>query len=228
MTRAIHFSAVSVFLLALSASAQQAVACGEGNILYEDKMTSADESWGLASDTHSIGPEGMTWTLDPNVTWTTFNQTSLYTDFEVCVKAKMEYPDKSGAYVGVSFWGVDSKNNYTVDLFPSGGAVAVYRAQNGKYLKPVPYFKTDAVKTEQGATNELSFVVVGKHVVITVNGTKVKEFNGIPSADGGLVGLDFGTVSDDSGPTSITYWDFEVREPPPPEEAAPAPSKKKG
>jgi hypothetical protein len=139
---------------------------------------------------------------------------------------KMDYPEKSSGYVGLAIWGVDSKNNYTVDLFPSSAAVAVYRAQNGKYLKPVPYFKTDAVNTDQGATNELSVVVVGKHVVITVNGTKVKEFNGIPATDGGLVGLDLGTVSDDSGPSTMTYWDFQVREPPPQEEA-PAPSKKK-
>jgi len=222
-----HFSAISVFLLALSAGVQHAAACGDGNILYEDKMTSEDETWGLANDaTHSAGPKGMVWKLDPNVTWTTFNQTSLYTDFEVCVTTKMEYPDKSGGYVGLAFWGVDTKNNYTVDIFPSGGAIAVYRAQNGKYLKPVPYFKTSAVKTEQGASNELSVAVVGKHVVVTVNGTKVKEFNGVPSADGGLVGLDLGTVSDDSGPSTITYSDFQVREPPPVEET-PAPSKKK-
>ena len=82
------------------------------------------------------------------------------------------------------------------------------------------------MKKDRGATNELSIVVVGKHAVVTVNGKKVKEFNGIPPVEGGLVGLDFGTVSDDSGPTTITYWDFQVREPPPPEEA-PAPSQKK-
>ena len=52
----------------------------------------------------------------------------------------------------------------------------------------------------------------------------MKEFNGIPATDGGLVGLDLGT--DDSGPSTMTYWDFQVREPPPQEEA-PAPSKKK-
>ena len=82
------------------------------------------------------------------------------------------------------------------------------------------------MNTDQGATNELSIVVVGKHVVITVNGTKVKEFNGVPAADGGLVGSGFGTVSDNSGPSTIIYSDFQVREPPPQEEA-PAPSKKK-
>ena len=108
MSHAIHFSALSVILLALAGGAQQAAACGNGNILYEDPMTSEDESWGLVNDTtHTVGPEGMTWTLDPNVTWTTFNQTSLYTDFEICVQTKVEYPDKSGGYVGVSFWGVD-------------------------------------------------------------------------------------------------------------------------
>jgi hypothetical protein len=228
MQRSGYFSAAFFPLLMLVAGAQQALACGSGNILYEDKMVDTeDESWGWGEDpVRSVGSKGITWDLQPGVPWTTLNQTSLYNDFEVCAKIKMKYPEKSAGYAGVAIWGVDSKNNYTVDLFPADGAVGIYRAQNGKYLKPVPYFKTDAVKKEQGATNEISIVVVGKHAVLTVNGKKVKEFNGIPPAEGGLVGLDFGTITEDSGPSTITYWDFQVREPPPPEEA-PAPSKKK-
>ena len=229
MKRSVSISLMSLPLLLALAAGQPAAACGSGAILYEDKMTGPeDESWGWGEDSaRSIGPKGVSWKLDPNTTWTTLNQTSLYTDFEVCATIKMDYPEKSAGYVGLAFWGVDSKNNYTVDLFPADGAVAVYRAQNSKFLKPVPYFKSDAVKKGQGAANEVSIVVVGKHAVISINGKKVKEFNGIPPTDGGLVGLDFGTVSDDSGPSTLTYSDFQVREPPPQDEA-PAPSKKKG
>ena len=134
MQRWISFSAVP--LLMLIAGAQQAVACGSGTILYEDKMVgSEDESWGWGEDpVRSVGPKGVTWELQPGVPWTSLNQTSLYNDFEVCAKIKMEYPEKSAGYAGVSIWGADSKNNYTIDLFPSDGAD----------LKPVPYFKTDA------------------------------------------------------------------------------------
>ena len=69
----------------------------------------------------------------------------------------------------------------------------------------------EAISKEQGAVNELGIVVEGKHVVLTVNGTTITEFNGIPPESGGLVGLDFGTQSTDSGPTTLTFADFQVR-----------------
>ena len=58
--------------------------------------------------------------------------------------------------------------------------------------------------------NELGIVLEGKHVVLTVNGTTITEFNGI-HRKARLVGLDFGTQSTDSGPTTLTFADFQVR-----------------
>jgi hypothetical protein len=218
MKRSLPIDALAIPLLCLmNLGTQQAFACGNGNLLYEDTMQSLDESWGWTSDdpTRSVGAAGISWTLAPNSNLTLFNQTSLYNDFEVCVDLTMDKrPETSGGYLGVALWGFDTKNNYTIDIFPADGAVSVYRAQNGKFLKPVPYFKSGAVKTEPGATNELSVVVTGKHAVISVNGTKVKEFNGVVPAEGGLVGMDFGTSSSDSGPSTITFANFQVREPP--------------
>jgi hypothetical protein len=217
MNRSVLISAFPLPLFcSLYLGVQQAAACGDGNLLYEDKMQSSeDESWGWPQDpTRSIGTAGVSWKLEPNVAWTSFNQTSFYNDFEVCVDLATQYPEKSGGFLGVAFWGTDGKNNYTVDLFPADGGIGVYRRQNGKYLRPVPYFKSDAVKKEPGATNELSVITIGKHAIISVNGTKVKEFNGIPPVDGGLVGVDFSTISTDSGPSTFTYSNFQVREPP--------------
>ena len=82
--------------------------------------------------------------------------------------------------------GIDSSNNYSVDIFPADGGIAVYRLQNGKTLKPVPYQNHEAISKEQGAVNELGIVVEGKHVVLTVNGTTITEFNGIPPEGGGF------------------------------------------
>jgi len=217
MKRSVQVSLYAVPLFCLMyLGTQPAAACGDGNVLFEDSMQSLDESWGWTEDpTRSVGEAGITWNLAPNQNLTAFNQTSLYNDFELCVDLTVdERPETSGVYLGVAFWGFDSKNNYTVDIFPADGGVAVYRAQNGKFLKPVPYFKSDAVDKKAGATNELVIVVTGKHAVISVNGTTVKEFNGVPPAEGGLVGLDFGTASSDSGPTTLTFSNFQVREPP--------------
>lgn len=206
-----------------------ASACGNGSVLFEDKLASGfDESWGWSEDaTRSLAPSGVSWTLQPNASWMTLNQTSLYEDFEVCADLAMTYPATSSGFIGLAFWGVDAKNNYTVDLFPAAGGIGIFRTQNGKVLKPVPYFKSDAVKTAPGAANALSIAVSGKHVAVSVNGVMVKEFNGIPPSDGGLVGIDLGTASSDSGQTTFTYSDFQVREPPAPEPDLSQSSKKK-
>jgi len=216
MTSSVRFSLLAIQLLLACVGARDAVACGNGNVLFEDSMQSLDDSWGWTDDaTRSVSQAGLTWTLAPSQNLTVFNQTSLYTDFEICVDLTInEHPEKSGAYLGVAFWGFDAKNNYTVDLFPADGAISVFRSQNNKLLKPVPYFNSDAVDKKPGATNELSVVVTGKHAVISVNGKKVKEFNGAPPAEGGLAGLDFGALASDSGPTTLTISHFQVREPP--------------
>jgi hypothetical protein len=101
-----------------------------GNILYEDKMTSEDESWGLA-DLHALGwCEGMTWKLDPNVTWTTFNQTSLF-GFRGLRENKDGLPREVLGLCRSRRSGASIEEQQYGRSFPSAGAVAVYRAQNG-------------------------------------------------------------------------------------------------
>ena len=73
------------------------------------------------------------------------------------------------------------------------------------------YTKAEAVKTESGAVNHLSIAVKGNQVTVTINDTKVTEFKGIPPKGGGLVGLDFGSSEGDSGPTTSTFANFQVR-----------------
>lgn len=176
-------------------------------------MQAPESSWGFAAedDTRTYGPSGATWVVQPNSSWSPLNQTSLYDDFELCAKVSMDYPETSNGWVGVTFWGVDSSNNYSVDIYPKDGGIGVFRLQKGKALKPAPYQTSDAVLKDPKAVNEISVVVKGKHATVTVNGKQVVEFNGIPPEGGGLVGIDLGTGSEDSGPSSITFADFQVR-----------------
>ena len=47
--------------------------------------------------------------------------------------------------------------------------------------------------------------------IVPINDIKVTEFKGIPPKGGGLVGLDFGSSEGDSGPTTFTFTNFQVR-----------------
>ncbi len=202
-----------VLCLTAFALADRASACGTGEILFEDRLQPPDVSWGLTGEdpSRSFTPDGVTWTVEPNIVYTRFNEASLYEDFELCIDAKMTYPDTSDGWIGLAFWGVDKENTYYISLFPAQGEYAGFRVQNNKFLKPVPYTKAEAVKTEPGALNHLSIAVKGNQVTVTINDTKVTEFKGIPPKGGGLVGLDFGSSEGDSGPTTFTFANFQVR-----------------
>jgi hypothetical protein len=202
-----------VLCLTAFALADRAIACGTGEILFEDRLPPPDLSWGFTGEdpSRSFTPEGVSWTVEPNIVLTRFNEASLYEDFELCVDAAMTYPEDSDGWIGLAFWGVDTENTYYISILPAPGEFAGFRMQNNKLLRPVPYSKAEAIKTESGAINHLSIAVKGNQATVSVNGTKVAEFKGIPPKGGGRVGLDFGSAQNDSGPTTFTFTNFQVR-----------------
>ena len=202
-----------VLCLTAFALADRAIACGTGEILFEDRLQPPDLSRGFTGEdpSRSFTPEGVSWTVEPNIVLTRFNEASLYEDFELCVDAAMTYPEDSDGWIGLAFWGVDTENTYYISILPAPGEFAGFRMQNNKLLRPVPYSKAEAIKTESGAINHLSIAVKGNQATVSVNGTKVAEFKGIPPKGGGRVGLDFGSAQNDSGPTTFTFTNFQVR-----------------
>ena len=191
-----------------------AMACGSGKLLFEEKFASLDPGWGFSENDESRtnGPNGLTYKLKPNDSRFLLSQASLYDDYEVCATFTTEAPENAGTYVAVDVWGVDSKNVYEVDVLPTNGSYSVYRFQNNKMLKPVPLRKHDSINVGTKATNEISVVVKGNKGSITINGKKVGDFTGQPPEGGSLVGVNFGTLQDDTGPSTITVTNFQVRE----------------
>jgi hypothetical protein len=189
------------------------MACGSGELLFEEKFATLDPAWGFSEtdESRTNGADGLTYKLKPNDSRFLLNQASLYDDYEVCVTFTTETPEKAGTYVAVDIWGVDAKNVYEVDILPASGNYSVYRFQNNKLLKPVPLRKHDSINVGTKVTNELSVVVKGSKGSITINGKKVGDFTGKPPEGGSLVGVNFGTYDDDGGPSTITVSDFQVR-----------------
>ena len=192
----------------------EAGACGSGKILFEEKFPTLDPAWGFSEsdETRTNGPNGLTYKLKPKDSRFLLSQASLYDDYEVCATFTTETPENAGTYVAVDIWGVDSKNVYEVDILPASGSYSVYRFQNNKMLKPVPLRKHDSINAGTKVTNELSVVVKDNKGSITINGKPVGDFNGQPPEGGSLVGVNFGTHQDDTGPSTITVMHFQVRE----------------
>jgi hypothetical protein len=86
---------------------QNALACGNGKLLFQDKFQTVDPRWQMAAvdPTRSVGADGLSYTLAPNSAVSAINQTSLYDDYELCAHMTMKYPDeKSNAHAGLRFW----------------------------------------------------------------------------------------------------------------------------
>ena len=69
---------------------QNALACGNGKLLFQDKFQTADRRWGFAAvdPTRSVGADGLSYSVTPgsftpglqNYVISQINQTSLYDD----------------------------------------------------------------------------------------------------------------------------------------------------
>lgn len=197
----------------LLGSVDVAWSCGTGNVLFEDKFDTIDPSWALPEDpARSNGPDGLSFKWDPNKSLTPLNQSGYYENYEVCADVSMKFPENGAGSIGIAFWGIDSTNYYVLDVSPVSGQFAVYRSQKGKYLTPIKWTANEAVKTGQGAVNHLSVVVNGNKATITINDKKVAEFKGQPPQGGSLPGLDLYTDKGDSGPSTLSVANFEVRD----------------
>lgn len=210
----LKFSACCIGLVCGSlAMIQSAAACGAGKVLFEDKFASLDPSWNMSAtnDTRSVGPDGLSFKMKPNTAYTYLNQTGFYDDYEVCADVVMQFDAKSNGYLGIAFWGVDNDNLYILDVSPIVGQFAVYRGQKGKFLQPIKWGGSAAIKTGTGVTNAISVAVKANHAVITINGQKVAEFNGQPPDGGSLPGVDFSTSKNDQVETVETVQNFQIR-----------------
>ncbi len=197
-----------------AAAASPALACGTGKVLYEDKFETLDPSWSFpeTDTTRSVGPGGLTYKWEPNNISTKLSQFGYFENYEVCADIAMQYPDKGNGFLGIAFWGVDADNYYVMDVTPVYGNFAVYRLQKGKFLKPIAWTNSAAIKTGPGVVNQLSVAVNGNKAVITINGQKVAEFKGQAPDGGSLAGIDLTTGTDDTGPSTLILSNFEVRE----------------
>jgi hypothetical protein len=181
-------------------------------VQFEDKFTSLDPSWNFTATEadRTVGPEGLTYVWKPNIGWTSLNQSGFYDDYEVCAQVSMKFAPNASGYIGVAFWGTDNNNLYTFDVSPVYGTYTIYRAQKGKFLQPIKWTASDAIKKTSGDTNEISVALKGNHAVLSINGTKIAEFNGQPPDGGSLPGLDMSTSKNDTADTTLTVKGFQV------------------
>ena len=196
--------AMAVVLLAVTASLA-------GKVLFEDKFTSLDPSWGAPGPIMDAKDGKLIITPEKNTSQTILNQANVFpndveSDFTMTF-VKAPAPTWGS---GLVFWAKDYNEYYAV-LINAEGWFAVQRYVAGRYLLPVAWRESDAIKKGEGAVNQVKVVTKDNKATISINGKEVISLSGQPPQGGSLIG--FKVASGPEGANSVAFSDFQVVQP---------------
>jgi hypothetical protein len=196
--------AMALILLSVTASLG-------GTVLFEDKFTSLDPSWGAPGPIMDAKDGKLVVTPQINTSQTILNQANVFpNDTESTFTMTFLKAPAPTWGSGLVFWGRDYNEYYAV-LVNAEGWFAVQRYVAGRYLLPVAWRQSDAIKKGEGAANTVKVVTKGNKATISINGQEVITLSGQPPKGGSLVG--FKVASGPEGANSVAFSDFQVVQP---------------
>ena len=196
--------AMAVVLMAVTASLA-------GKVLFEDKFTALDPSWGAPGPIMDVKDGKLIITPEMNTTQTVLNQANVYpNDAEGSFAMTFVKAPAPGWGSGLVFWARDYNEYYAVLLNPEGW-FAVQRNVAGRYLLPVAWRASDAIKPGEGAENQLKVVTKANKATVFINGKEVISLSGQPPQGGTLIG--FKVASGPEGSNSVAFSNFKLAQP---------------
>jgi 3-keto-disaccharide hydrolase len=189
--------------------------CADGKVLFEDRFTSHDPTWGPKDARLKIDSGEAVLSPVPGTRTFRWNRAFVFDDVDACATMRLTKPtsDSTASYAGLMFWVEDNRNYYQAVLAPNG-YFTVARVVDGvvQAKRPVEWVKTDAAKTGAKEKNTLRIMAKGDHVAISVNGTEVADFTGVPPKDPSYIGLLAASAPSKRG-DDWTITDFKVTQP---------------
>ena len=202
---------VAILAMAMSVVLVAVTACLAANVLFEDKFTSLDPSWGAPGPTMDVKDGKLIITPEKNNILTILNQANVYpNDMEASFAmtfVKVQTPTWGS---GLVFWAKDY-NEYYALVVNTEGFFAVQRGVAGRSLLPVAWRQSDALKKGEGAENQFKVVTKGNKAAISINGKEVVSFSGQPPQGGTLIG--FKVASGPEGVNSVAFSNFQLVQP---------------
>jgi hypothetical protein len=196
--------AMAVVLLAVTASLA-------GKVLFEDKFTSLDPSWGAPGPVMDVKDGKLIVTPGTNTSQTILNQANvLPNDMEASFAMTFVKSPAPTWGSGLVFWGKDYNEYYAV-LVNAEGWFAVQRYVSGRYLLPVAWRESDVIKKGEGAENQIKVAIKANKATVTINGKDVISLSGQPPEGGSLIG--FKVASGPEGANSVAFSNFQVVQP---------------
>jgi hypothetical protein len=197
-------TAMAVVLLAVTASLA-------GKVLFEDKFTSLDPSWGAPGPIMDVKDGKLVITPEKNTSQTILNQANVFpNDAESSFAMTFVKSPAITWGSGLVFWAKDYNEYYAV-LINAEGWFAVQRYVAGRYLLPVAWRESDAIKKGEGAENQVKVATKGNKATIFINGKEVISLSGQPPQGGSLIG--FKVASGPDGSNSVAFSNLQMVQP---------------
>jgi hypothetical protein len=196
--------AMAVLCLAVTASPA-------GKTLFEDKFTSLDPAWGKAGATMKLKDGKIVITPERNTTQTILNQGSVFpNDMEAGYAMTFVRAPAPIWGSGLVFWAKDYDEYYALLINPQGW-FAVQRFVADRYLLPVAWRESEAIKKGYGVVNQVKVVTKENKATVMINGKEVISFHGQPPQGGSLIG--FKVSSGPEGENAVAFADLQISQP---------------
>jgi hypothetical protein len=182
-----------------------------GKVLFEDKFASLDPSWGAPGPIMDVKDGKLIITPEVNTTQTVLNQANVFpNDAEGSFTMTFIKAPAPTWGSGLVFWATDYNEYYAV-LVNADGWFGVQRHVAGRYLLPVAWRESDAIKKGEGAENQIKVATKGTKATIFINGKEVISLTGQPPQGGTLIG--FKVASGPEGANSVGFSNFQLVQP---------------
>ena len=196
--------AMAVVLMAVTASLA-------GKVLFEDKFTALDPAWGAAGPIMDVKDGKLIISPEMSTSQTVLNQGNVFpNDAEGSFAMTFVKAPAPGWGSGLVFWARDYNEYYAVLMNPEGW-FAVQRYVAGRYLLPVAWRESDAIKQGEGAENQVKVVTKANKATVFINGKEVISLSGQPPQGGTLIG--FKVASGPEGSNSVAFSNFQLVQP---------------
>ena len=167
-----------------------------GEILYEDKFTNLDPSWGVPGERLSVEDGKLTLKPAPDTTQSVLNQANVFDDADIRVEVILPAGDAS-VPGGLIFWAKDHSNFYCLCI-DAAGYFKISRYVTDRWLQPVGWIENQAINKGIGQVNKLRVVTQGRQATAYINDKQVTTFNGQPPQGGGCIGVSGGSPEKDA------------------------------
>ena len=160
-------------------------------ILYEDKFTNLDPSWGVPGERLSVEDGKLTLKPAPDTTQSILNQANVFDDADIRVEVILPAGDPN-VPGGLVFWAKDHSNFYCLCI-DAAGYFKISRYVTDRWLQPVGWIESEAINKGIGQVNKLRVVTKGHQATAYINDKEVTTFIGQPPQGGGCVGVSGGS-----------------------------------